>query len=285
MSEVPEHDGPVGPAVRPPDTDAGLESDTLAVADTACADAASGRVPGRPRRRGLAGSLDDAVTELVDELIAEVDLLNDHMMTAARNGVPLRYRHRMGDEDWDEMSSWFLPAVLRGVRAGAPLPEEVLEKLRRDSRDRHQTGLPLLIALSVCRAGVAAFSGYVVRKAGPRRLPAAVVVLGRAAVLSHDTAQAAAAGYPLATEVEQAAVPAPRPALEAELAPVPRRILELAAQGLSTREIAHELHYSEQAVTYHLGTMMKRFGAPNRTALIARAVQRGVVTLPERDAS
>lgn len=66
---------------------------------------------------------------------------------------------------------------------------------------------------------------------------------------------------------------------------MPRRILEPAAQGLSTREIAHELHHSEQAVTYHLGHMMKRFGAPNRTALIARVVQRGVVTLRERDAS
>lgn len=288
MSEVPEHDGPVGPAPDPSDPDAGSDIGAPGgAADTACADAAAGHAHGRSRRRRLVGSLDDAVAELADELVAEVDVLIEHLMTSVRNGVPRRYRSRMGDEGWDAMAAVFIPAVLERVRDGGPLPEAVLEELRRDSHDRHRQGFPLLIALSVCRAGIAAFSGYVVRTAGPRRLPAAVVVLSRLAVLSHDTAQAAAAGYPSTAESELPTVPAPRAAPEpdSELAPVPRRILELAAQGRSTREIAHELHYSEQAVTYHLGNMMKRFGAPNRTALIARAVQRGVVTLPERDAS
>lgn len=289
MSEVPEHDGSVDPVADPLDPGDGLDTGALVrVADTACADAAR-RDAGRPRRRGPAASLDGSVVALVDDLLADVDDLVEHLMAAVRNGVPQRYRTRMGDEDWDDMAAWFIPAVLERVRDGGPMLDVHMEKLRADSRDRHQQGFPLLIALSVCRAGIAAFSGYVVRTAGPRRLPAAVVVLGRLAVLSHDTAQAAAAGYPATSEVEPSAVPAPRApaesASEPELAPVPRRILELAAQGRSTREIAHELHYSEQAVTYHLGNMMKRFGAPNRTALIARAVQRGVVTLPERDAS
>jgi DNA-binding CsgD family transcriptional regulator len=229
------------------------------------------------------------VVALVDDLLADVDDFIEHLMASVRSGVPQRYRSRMGDEGWDDIAAWFIPAVLERVRDGGPLPDAVLDTLRRDSHDRHQQGFPLLIALSVCRSGIAAFSGYVVRRAGPRRLPAAIVVLGRIGVLSHDVAAAAAAGYPTTAEVDPPAVPAPRPAPDpdpaSELAPVPRRILELAAQGRSTREIAQELHYSEQAVTYHLGHMMKRFGAPNRTALIARAVQRGVVTLPERDAS
>ena len=285
MSEEPERDGLVDPPADPLDPGPDLDTGALvAVADVACADAA--RLDrGRTRRRGPSASLEGSVVALVDDLLADVDDLVEHLMTAVRNGVPQRYRSRMGDDDWDDIAAWFIPAVLERVRDGGPMLDAHMEKLRTDSRDRHRQGFPLLIALSVCRAGIAAFGGYVVRTAGPRRLPAAVVVLGRLAVLSHDIAQAAASGYPTTTEVEPPAVPAPRAAPEAELATVPRRILELAAQGLSTREIAHELHYSEQAVTYHLGNMMKRFGAPNRTALIARAVQRGVVTLPERDAS
>ena len=48
-------------------------------------------------------------------------------------------------------------------------------------------------------------------------------------------------------------------------------VLELAAAGLSSRDMSERLHVSEQAVTYHLGNLFAKFGADNRAGLIARA--------------
>lgn len=49
------------------------------------------------------------------------------------------------------------------------------------------------------------------------------------------------------------------------------RVLELVAVGLSTQQIAERLHVSRQAITYHIGNLLGRFGCENRTGLVARA--------------
>lgn len=48
-------------------------------------------------------------------------------------------------------------------------------------------------------------------------------------------------------------------------------ILELAAAGWSTRRMAELLSVSEQAITYHLGNLLAKFGAGNRAGLVGRA--------------
>ncbi len=97
--------------------------------------------------------------------------------------------------------------------------------------------------------------------------------------MSHDLARAATDGYAAATDRYVAAplsdVPPP------VLGTLPRQVLQLAAQGRSTKEIARALQYSEQAVTYHLGKLMEQFGVPNRTALVARAVHLRLVDVPD----
>jgi len=57
-------------------------------------------------------------------------------------------------------------------------------------------------------------------------------------------------------------------------------VLELVATGLSTSRVARSLLVSEQAVTYHLGNLMGKFHADNRTGLVSRAFVTGVL-LPE----
>ena len=59
------------------------------------------------------------------------------------------------------------------------------------------------------------------------------------------------------------------------LTPRERRVLELAAEGLSTREIARRLFVSHQCVTYHLGNLLAKFGADNRAGMVARAYVSG----------
>ncbi|MFF4803115.1 PAS domain-containing protein [Streptomyces sp. NPDC001351] len=64
----------------------------------------------------------------------------------------------------------------------------------------------------------------------------------------------------------------------ARVAPVEARILALLAQGATTSRAAKELGLSADGVTYHLRRLSARWGASNRTELVARAYALGVLT-------
>ncbi|RDH83973.1 MAG: hypothetical protein DIZ80_07510 [endosymbiont of Galathealinum brachiosum] len=52
------------------------------------------------------------------------------------------------------------------------------------------------------------------------------------------------------------------------------QVLQLVLNGLATREIAHELHLSEQSVKLHLGRIFKKFEVTNRSQMILLAFER-----------
>ncbi|MEU5259430.1 LuxR C-terminal-related transcriptional regulator [Amycolatopsis sp. NPDC021455] len=56
-------------------------------------------------------------------------------------------------------------------------------------------------------------------------------------------------------------------------------ILEGLAAGVPTTELAERAHLSRQGVEYHVGAMIRQFGVPNRTALVAKAHAAGVYTV------
>lgn len=55
------------------------------------------------------------------------------------------------------------------------------------------------------------------------------------------------------------------------LTPRESLVLEMVAEGLPTRQIAESLFVSEQAITFHVGNLLSKFGCDNRTGLVARA--------------
>ncbi|MCX4909692.1 response regulator transcription factor [Streptomyces sp. NBC_00878] len=59
------------------------------------------------------------------------------------------------------------------------------------------------------------------------------------------------------------------------------QLLEGLADGASTDELASRLYLSRQGIEYRVRAMFRRFGASNRTQLVAKAYSRGV--LAERD--
>ncbi|MFE9450914.1 PAS domain-containing protein [Streptomyces sp. NPDC006739] len=67
---------------------------------------------------------------------------------------------------------------------------------------------------------------------------------------------------------------APRPA---PVTPVEGRVLALLAGGATTARAARELGLSTDGVTYHLRRLSARWGAANRTELVARAYALGVL--------
>jgi PAS domain S-box-containing protein len=55
------------------------------------------------------------------------------------------------------------------------------------------------------------------------------------------------------------------------------QVLEGVALGASTAQLAARLHLSRQGVEYHVGLLLRKFRAPNRAALVARANAAGVL--------
>jgi DNA-binding NarL/FixJ family response regulator len=56
-----------------------------------------------------------------------------------------------------------------------------------------------------------------------------------------------------------------------------QQVLALVADGLPTREIGMELHYSERTVKKVLGDVVVKLGARSRSQAIARAVRQGII--------
>lgn len=54
-------------------------------------------------------------------------------------------------------------------------------------------------------------------------------------------------------------------------------VLCLVAAGSSTEQAASTLHMSGHTISHHLGEMLRRSGAGNRTELVARAYAAGIL--------
>jgi DNA-binding NarL/FixJ family response regulator len=56
-----------------------------------------------------------------------------------------------------------------------------------------------------------------------------------------------------------------------------RRIIQLAAEGLTDREIGHELYLSESTVRFHMQSLKQRLHARSKTQLVAEAIWLGLI--------
>ena len=56
-------------------------------------------------------------------------------------------------------------------------------------------------------------------------------------------------------------------------------MLELLAQGLQNKEIAARLGITERTVKFHVGSLLSKLDAGNRTEAVTTAVQRGLIRL------
>lgn len=63
------------------------------------------------------------------------------------------------------------------------------------------------------------------------------------------------------------------------LTPRETQVLELVADGLSNKAIAAALGVSDETVKFHLGLILGKLGASNRTDAVRLALKLGLVTL------
>jgi len=115
---------------------------------------------------------------------------------------------------------------------------------------------------------------------------AALVAAGAVAALAREDLTAERLGLSLRAVAAGATTmlatwPAPVPSVIAapatELTSREQRVLALVADGLPTREIGEELHYSERTVKKVLGDVVVKLGARSRSQAIARAVRQGLI--------
>jgi DNA-binding NarL/FixJ family response regulator len=60
-----------------------------------------------------------------------------------------------------------------------------------------------------------------------------------------------------------------------------REVLQMAAEGLSTAEIARRLSISPRTAELHRGRMMNKLGLHNQTDLIRYAIKRGILPIQD----
>jgi DNA-binding NarL/FixJ family response regulator len=89
--------------------------------------------------------------------------------------------------------------------------------------------------------------------------------------------RAVAAGATTMLATYRTQLPASTVAAGPELSSREQRVLALVADGLPTREIGEELHYSERTVKKVLGDVVVKLGARSRSQAIARAVRQGII--------
>lgn len=134
-----------------------------------------------------------------------------------------------------------------------------------------------------------AFAETRVLALGSRQSPArlnAVLDAGAVAGLDSDelTPQALAiairatvAGVPLMHRRTNGAAEHRAVAGHAPLTEREQQVLALVAEGLATREVALELHYSERTVKKVLGDVVVKLGVRSRSQAIAHAVREGII--------
>jgi DNA-binding NarL/FixJ family response regulator len=125
---------------------------------------------------------------------------------------------------------------------------------------------------TVRRAIQAGASAYVTKAAG---LPELLEVLRR---LEDETARGSADPTDAPQIVAQLHALVARRLEAAPLTPQQENILELAAQGLTNREVGARLYISESTVRFHLQKLKAKFDARSKTDLIARAIRSGAIS-------
>jgi DNA-binding CsgD family transcriptional regulator len=182
-----------------------------------------------------------------------------------------------------ELVPLVLPAALRAVEYGEPVDPACLAALRVAAARRHDD--PDASLAVVLRGAVPALRvfGHVMHSAARGDAARTVLATSRAAVVAHELGSCWAEAW-LAARSDAAAALAGDEVTVAEVELVPadsdldeadKAILTLAASGLSTEAIAQETAYSRQAVSWHLGRLMRVWHAPNRTALVSLAFVKG----------
>ena len=120
--------------------------------------------------------------------------------------------------------------------------------------------------------------GYVLKEADPEELRRAIQAAYRGEVLLHSTiAQKVMEQFGADTKRQQPGL------LYEELTQRELEVLQLAANGLSNKEIAEKLFITEKTVKNHIANLFSKLQVNDRTHAVLYALRKGLVTMSQTD--
>lgn len=210
---------------------------------------------------------------IVDRLLERSDEVVDELVSAVVEATPERFRATI-EEEARPVAEKLVPVTLECIASGSTPKEEDLDVIRQSDLRVIKEGLPASSVLNTIRASTVRFTSIALRHATPADASSVIVVMGRAAALTHIYAT---------TYISKVESKSHRhPDWWKGQPEVTKQSLKLLSEGYSTCEIAEELCYSEQAISYHIGNLMRRFGCTNRTEMVSRAHEAGVLGTVEK---
>ena len=205
---------------------------------------------------------------IVDRLLEISDEVVDELMSAIVEVTPERFK-LMVEEETRPITEKLVPVTLECIASGSTPKEEDLDIIRRSDLRTIKEGLPPSAVLNMIRASMVRFTSIAIKHATPADAASVITVMGRSAAITHIYATT----YISRVEGKSRC----RPEWWTEQSEVTKQSLKLLSEGYSTCEIAEELCYSEQAISYNIGNLMRRFGCTNRTEMVSRAHEVGVL--------
>lgn len=213
---------------------------------------------------------------IVDRLLERSDEVVEELVSAVVEATPERFKVTI-EEEARSVAEKLVPVTLECIASGSTPTEEDLDAIRRSDLRVIKEGLSPSAVLNTIRASTVRFTSIAIKHATPADAASIITVMGRAAALTHIYATT----YISRVESKSRR----RPEWWAEQSEVTKQSLRLLAEGYSTGEIAEELCYSEQAISYNIGNLMRRFGCTNRTEMVSRAHEAGVLGTVDETAS
>ena len=204
----------------------------------------------------------------IERLLEISDEVVDELMGAVVEATPERFKV-MVEEETRPITEKLVPVTLECIASGNTPTEEDLDLIRYSDHRTIKDGLSPSAVLNMIRASMVRFTSIAVKHATPADAASVITVMGRAAAITHIYATT------YISKVERKS--RCRPKWWTEQSQVTKQSLKLLAEGYSTCEIAEELCYSEQAISYNIGNLMRRFGCTNRTEMVSRAHEAGVL--------
>lgn len=148
-------------------------------------------------------------------------------------------------------------------------PVLTLERLS----DLKDASLPIVALLAdetvAADAWTAGARGLVLRDTDPETLVAALKAVAQGLIALDPPLTA-----PLLPSDDRTPVP-----LVEELTPRELEVLQLLAEGLPNKAIAHQLDISEHTVKFHVNAILSKLGAQSRTEAVVRAGRLGLIIL------
>ncbi len=202
-------------------------------------------------------------------------LADDHPLTRAglaaylrsQDGIELVGEAADGQEAWEKILQEEPDVALLDVRMPIMDGVTVARRLKQEKMGTVSLMLTSYDARQYVLASIrAGAKGYVLKTTTPDELGKAIAVVSEGGVyLDREVASAVGDGDFSPDNLSHRE----------------REVLDLAARGLSSKEVARKLFISERTVQTHLASIYDKLGARNKTEAMLLALRYGVVTLEE----